>query len=185
MYKKHDIIWLEEIESTNRYAREHICELDNLSVVAAEFQSSGKGQGDHKWHSKPGENMLISIILKNTLIKPSEQLQISDITAASVVELLESHGIKAWIKPPNDIWVDTKKICGILIEQSLRGNHISWSIIGIGLNVNQTLFPDDLPNPTSMKLEKEGADIEHLVPEFMDIFIRRASELLQPQDPQP
>ena len=155
MYKKHDIIWLEEIESTNRYAREHICELDNLSVVAAEFQSSGKGQGDHKWHSKPGENMLISIILKNTLIKP------------------------------NDIWVDTKKICGILIEHSLRGNHISWSIIGIGLNVNQTLFPDDLPNPTSMKLEKEGADIEHLVPEFMDIFIRRASELLQPQDPQP
>ena len=177
MYKKHDIIWLKEIESTNRYAREHIGELDNLSVVAAEYQSEGKGQGDHKWHSEPGANMLISIVLKNLPIKPSEQVRISDITAASVVELLESHGINSWVKPPNDIWVDTKKICGILIEHSLRGNHISWSIIGVGLNVNQTLFPDDLPNPTSMQLEKEGADIKDLISEFMDIFSSRASEL--------
>jgi BirA family biotin operon repressor/biotin-[acetyl-CoA-carboxylase] ligase len=121
--------------------------------------------------------MLISIILKDLPIKSSEQVKISDITTASVVELLESHGINAWIKPPNDVWVDTKKICGILIEHSLRGNHISWSIIGIGLNVNQTLFPDNLPNPTSMKIEKEGADIEDLTSEFMDIFTRRASEL--------
>ena len=177
MYKKHDIIWLKEIESTNRYAREHISELDNLSVVAAEYQSEGKGQGDHKWHSKPGENMLLSIILKDTDIKPSEQVKISNITAQSVVELLKNHSIQAWIKPPNDIWVDTKKICGILIEHSLRGNHISWSIIGVGLNVNQTLFPDDLPNPTSMQLEKEGADIKDLISEFMDIFSSRASEL--------
>ena len=177
MYKKHDIIWLKEIESTNRYAREHISELDNLSVVAAAYQSEGKGQGDHKWHSKPGENMLLSIILKDTDIKPSEQVKISNITAQSVVELLENHSIQAWIKPPNDIWVDTKKICGILIEHSLRGNHISWSIIGVGLNVNQTLFPDDLPNPTSMQLEKEGADIKDLISEFMDIFSSRASEL--------
>ena len=177
MSKKHDIIWLKETESTNRYAREHIYELDNLSVVAALYQSAGKGQGNHVWHSEPGANMLISIILKDVPVRPSEQVKISDMTAASVVELLESHGIKAWIKPPNDIWVDTKKICGILIEHSLRGNHISWTIIGIGLNVNQTSFPDDLPNPTSMKLEREDADIECLVSKFMDIFTRRASEL--------
>ena len=177
MSKKHDIIWLEEVESTNRYAKEHISERDNLSVVAAAYQSAGKGQGDHKWHAKPGENMLISIVLKNTGIRPAEQGKISDMAAQSVVELLESHGIDAWIKPPNDIWVDTKKICGILIEHSLRGNHISWSIIGIGLNVNQTSFPDDLPNPTSMRLEKEGADIRTLISEFMEIFTRRASEL--------
>ena len=177
MSKKHDIIWLKETESTNRYAKKHICQLDNMSVVAALYQSAGKGQGDHIWHSEPGANMLISIILKDPQIKPSEQVRISDITAASVVELLESHGINAWIKPPNDIWVDTKKICGILIEHSLRGNHISWSIIGIGLNVNQTSFLDDLPNPTSMKLEKDGVDIEDLVSELMDIFTRRASEL--------
>ena len=177
MSKKHDIIWLKETESTNRYAKKHICQLDNLSVVAATYQSDGKGQSDHIWHSEPGANMLISVILKDLSIKPSEQVRISDITATSVVELLESHGIKAWIKPPNDIWVDTKKICGILIEHSLLGNHISWSIIGIGLNVNQTSFPDDLPNPTSMKLENEGADIEQLISELMDIFTRRASEL--------
>jgi BirA family biotin operon repressor/biotin-[acetyl-CoA-carboxylase] ligase len=177
MKSKHDIIWLENIDSTNNEVQRQISELDNLSVVAAEYQSEGKGQGDHKWHSKPGENMLLSIILKDTDIKPSEQVKISNITAQSVVELLKNHSIQAWIKPPNDIWVDTKKICGILIEHSLRGNHISWSIIGIGLNVNQTSFPDDLPNPTSLKLEKEGADIEQLISELMDIFTRRASEL--------
>ena len=182
MSKKHDIIWLDEVESTNRYAREHIWGLDNLSVIAARYQTAGKGQGDHRWHSEPGQNMLISIVLKNPDISAGNQKIISDMTAQSIVGLLEAHGIDAWIKPPNDIWVGEKKICGILIEHSLRGNHISWSIIGIGLNVNQILFPDDLPNPTSMAIENKGAVIDDLIFELMTIFTNRASELLQQQD---
>ena len=177
MTNKHDIIWLEEVDSTNKYVREHICELDNLSVVAALKQTAGKGQGDHKWHSEPEQNLLFSIVLKDPDMHASEQMRISDTTARSIAELLDIHGIEAWIKPPNDIWVDKKKICGILIEHSLIGSRISHTIIGVGLNVNQTIFPSDLPNPTSMSLENKGADIKALLVEYMDIFISRASWL--------
>ena len=177
MTNRHDIIWLDEVDSTNKYAREHIWELDNLSVVASLAQTSGKGQGDHKWHSEPGQNLLFSIVLKNPDIHASKQVKISDTTAESIVDLLDDHGIEAWIKPPNDIWVDKKKICGILIEHSLIGSRISWTIIGIGLNVNQTTFPADLPNPTSMALLNKGADIKDLLVQYMDIFITRASWL--------
>ena len=78
--------------------------------------------------------------------------------------------------------VDKKKICGILIEHSLRADRISWTIIGIGLNVNQISFPDDLPNPTSMALENKGGNTSDILNEFleiqfMDIF--RQSSLLK------
>ena len=177
MTKKHDIIWLEMVDSTNRYAREHIDMLDNLSVVAAVIQTEGRGQGDHRWHSEPGQNLLFSIVLKNPSVPASEQVKISDITARSVISLLEAHGIEAWIKPPNDIWVDKKKICGILIEHSLIGSRISHTIIGVGLNVNQTVFPEDLPNPTSMVIENKGGNIIDLLSEYMEIFISHASQL--------
>ena len=184
MAKEHDIMWLVEVDSTNKYARRHIESLDNLSVVSALSQTEGKGQGDHTWHSKSGENLLFTIILKNPPFAASHQKIISDMTASSIVSLLHSHGIEAWIKPPNDIWVDRKKICGILIEHSLIGQRISWSIIGVGLNVNQTDFPADLPNPTSMAIENSGADIRALLSEFMDIF-RLSLQQSQRQDPQP
>ena len=185
MTKGYDIICLEKAESTNEYVKKHIKELDNLSVVTAYEQTGGKGQGDHTWHSEPGKNLTFSIVLKDTLVAANSQKTISDITAESAIELLLRHGIKAWIKPPNDIWVENKKICGILIEHSLRGNRISWSIIGIGLNVNQTIFPDDLPNPTSMAIENQEENLDNLLEEFISIFISRASQILPQKDLQP
>ena len=170
MAKKYDIIWLNEVDSTNKYVKMHVDELDNLSVVTALTQTAGRGQGDHKWHSKPGENLLFTILLKNPDVLPADQAIISNTVAESVVKVLEKHGIEAWIKPPNDIWVADKKICGILIEHSLRAGRISWTIIGIGLNVNQTVFPEDLPNPTSMAILKEGGDLNEILSEFMEIL---------------
>lgn len=170
MSKKYDIIWLNEVDSTNKYVKTHVDELDNLSVVTTLTQTAGRGQGDHKWHSKPVENLLFTILLKNPDVLPANQAFISDTVAQSVVKLLEKHGIEAWIKPPNDIWVADKKICGILIEHSLRAGRISWTIIGIGLNVNQTVFPEDLPNPTSMAILKEGGDLNEILSEFMEIL---------------
>lgn len=185
MASKHDIMWLNRVNSTNEYVKMNIDTLDNMSVVAAFNQTEGKGQGDHTWTSEPGMNLTASIFLNKIAISPSQQKLISDITAESVVELLENHGIKAWIKPPNDIWVEDRKICGILIEHAVRGQSISHSIIGVGLNINQTTFPSELPNPTSMALEKEGGDIGNILDEFLDIFFTRALPLLQMQDSQP
>ena len=150
-----DILWLDIAESSNDEARKAIDSLDNLSVVAVRCQTKGRGQRTNIWLSEAGENLTFSIVLKDLKILPVEQIAISQITALSVVDYLARHGISAKIKLPNDIYVDSKKICGILIEHSIRSNKIMWSIIGIGINVNQTVFPSSLPNPTSILLERD------------------------------
>ena len=181
-----DIIWLDVAESSNDEARKAIDSLDNLSVVAVRCQTSGRGQGTNSWESAPGENLTFSIVLKDLDILPNQQIAISQITALSVVKFLELHGIDAKIKLPNDIYVGSRKICGILIENSLCGNKIRWSIIGIGINVNQTVFPTHLPNPTSILLETGihgpgvcrkinpekglGLDLNQLLIEFHEIY---------------
>lgn len=170
MTKTNDIIWLDEAKSTNEWVRKHFNSLDNLSVVSAISQTEGRGQGEHRWHSAPGKNLTFSILVKEPDLPASDQAEISRWTAETIVHLLERHGIDAWIKPPNDVWTGDKKICGILIEHSLRANRINRSILGIGLNVNQTEFPDYLPNPTSMALEGHPCNLHDLLDEFMEIF---------------
>ncbi len=197
MTKKHDIIWLESIDSTNEEARRRLPELDNLSVLSARQQTAGRGQRGNTWSSEPGDNLTFSIVLKYgsgalTQIRAADQSAISEITALSVVDLLSSHGIGAEIKWPNDIYVGDRKVCGILIEHSVRDACLSSSIIGVGLNVNQTEFDPALPNPTSMLLyfsshaeysschpeyssshpeQSEGPIPLHpLLEEYMDIF---------------
>ena len=173
MESKTDIIWLERVDSTNDEARRHISEIDNLSVVSALEQTKGRGQRGNRWSSQPGENLTFSLVVKDFRIKANEQSAISQATALSLVDLLSRHEIKARIKWPNDIYAGDEKICGILIENSLKGSAIDWSIIGIGLNVNQTAFPEDLPNPTSMKLctgNSNPYNTREILEEFMGIF---------------
>ena len=173
MESKTDIIWLERVDSTNDEARRHISEIDNLSVVSALEQTKGRGQRGNRWSSQPGENLTFSLVVKDFRIKANEQSAISQTTALSLTDLLSRHEIKARIKWPNDIYAGDEKICGILIENSLKGSEIDWSIIGIGLNVNQTAFPEDLPNPTSMKLctgNSNPYNTREILEEFMGIF---------------
>lgn len=173
MESKTDIIWLERVDSTNDEARRHISEIDNLSVVSALEQTKGRGQRGNRWSSQPEENLTFSLVVKDFRIKANEQSAISQTTALSLVDLLSRHEIKARIKWPNDIYAGDEKICGILIENSLKGLEIDWSIIGIGLNVNQTTFPEDLPNPTSMKLctgNSNPYNTREILEEFMGIF---------------
>ena len=183
MAKKHDIIWLDTVDSTNNEVRRRISGLDNLSVLSVMSQTKGRGQRGNIWLSEPGENLLFSVILKYSerlgdtdLIPPVlayDQFVISQLTSLAVVDLLATHDIVARIKWPNDIYAGDEKICGILIENSLKGSEIDWSIIGIGLNVNQTAFPEDLPNPTSMKLctgNSNPYNTREILEEFMGIF---------------
>ena len=182
MTKKHDIIWLESVDSTNEECRRRISEIDNLSVVAALSQTSGKGQKGNVWLSEPGKNLTFSVVLKfpatdiKSELEPMlayDQFVLSEITSLSIVDLLAEHGIEAKIKWPNDIYVADRKICGMLIENSLRGEWIQHSIIGIGLNVNQRNFDVTLPNPTSMVLLQDSLPdygLRELLEGFMDIF---------------
>lgn len=188
MTKMYDIMWLDSVDSTNSEAKRRIPDIDNLSVLSALSQSEGRGQKGNKWSSFPGENLTFSIVLKFgeqtagkarlsvagklcLAVAAREQFVLTEITSLSIVEFLSRHGIKAKIKWPNDIYVGDKKICGVLIENSLRGENLSSSIIGIGLNINQRNFDVNLPNPTSMVLETDfEEDIRSCLEEFMGIF---------------
>jgi BirA family biotin operon repressor/biotin-[acetyl-CoA-carboxylase] ligase len=163
MKNKPSIIWLDRIDSTNNEAKRHISDLDNLSVIAAVHQTAGRGQRGNVWKSAEGQNLTFSMILKfakgnseqiveNRLpgIAVKDQFSISEMTTVSITEYLLANGIKAKIKWPNDIYVGDKKICGILIENTVSDDYIENSIIGIGLNMNQTSFPAGLLNPISM-----------------------------------
>ncbi len=190
MTKKYDIIWSEELDSTNEEARRRISDLDNLSVLSVERQTAGRGQRGNSWRSAPGENLTFSIVLKfrkgdassdesscDSAVLPQlkavDQFVLSEISSLALVRLLENHGIRASVKWPNDIYIGSCKVCGMLIENSILGSSVSSSIIGIGLNVNQRNFDVSLPNPTSMLLEdmKKEFDLPALLDEFMNIFV--------------
>lgn len=177
MKNKHRIIWMERVDSTNDEARRHISDIANLSVVSALSQTDGRGQRGNSWSSEPGKNLLFSIAVrfgsdKVEPIKAYDQFVISEIAALTVVDFLATYGIEAKVKWPNDIYVDDRKICGILIENSLEGSELKHSIIGIGLNINQRNFDVTLPNPTSMAICQDNMtyDIHICMEELMDIF---------------
>lgn len=178
MKNKYDIIWLDEVDSTNDEARRRIDACDNLSVVAALSQSAGRGQRGNSWSSEGGKNLIFSIVLKfdgflTGKFRAYDQSAISEMTALCIVDFLSRYGIKARIKWPNDIYVGDRKICGILIENSLQDRWLSSSIIGIGLNINQRNFDVNLPNPTSMALESPAGnefDLTECLETFMEIF---------------
>ena len=155
MNRSVSIRWLDKVDSTNNVARSMLQSCDNLSVFAAEEQTCGRGQGDHSWHSRKGENLTFSIVLKfqeMTALRAADALRITEVITTAISSYLRGLGIATRIKWPNDIYVDNSKICGILIENQFEGEMISSSIIGIGLNLNQTTFPEDLPNPVSVAM---------------------------------
>ena len=150
------IIWVESTESTNSELRRRIGELDNLSVIAAREQTAGRGQGDHSWFSSPATNLTFSILFRfgegfPVTLGSSDAVLVTQITTLAIRDHLLSRGIGSRIKWPNDIWTGDRKICGILIENSSMGGMVTSSIVGIGLNVNETGWPAGLPNPVSMR----------------------------------
>ena len=154
MDDKAGIIWLKLTDSTNDEARRRLDVLDNLSVVAARTQTSGRGQGDHTWTSESGQNLTFTFILKFPPCAPLAAVDILLITQTvtrAIREYLLSKGVEARIKWPNDIYVGDKKICGILIENILGGKQVAASMVGIGLNLNQLHFPADLPTHVSLR----------------------------------
>ena len=143
---------LTEIESTNKYLAEQCAKgnIEEFHTVTTEFQTSGKGQRGNSWESEAGRNLLFSLVLYPTALEAKQQFYISMLVATSIVGALSDYTEGFTIKWPNDIYWHDKKIAGILIENILDGKYISQSIIGIGLNVNQTEFHSSAPNPVSL-----------------------------------
>ncbi|MBQ7855771.1 MAG: biotin--[Alistipes sp.] len=121
-------------------------------IVWADFQSAGRGQRGHQWESRAGENLTFSVVLEPRFLPVVEQFLLSEAVALSLVDLLALYGIDARIKWTNDIYVGDSKIVGILIEHIYSGSNLARTVVGIGINVNQSEFSPLLPNPTSMAL---------------------------------
>ncbi len=142
--------------STNRVAAKILVEGKPVegTVIVTQFQSQGKGLGTNTWESQPGKNLLMSLILYPSFLEPARQFMLHKISSLAVVDTL-----RVLIKPeeitikwPNDIYAGNKKIAGILTNNIIAGNLIKSSVVGIGLNINQEKFSDNLPNPISMKM---------------------------------
>jgi len=154
------IIHLERVDSTNNYIANLISKKEILdgTVVLADEQSCGRGQRGNLWLSEAGVNLLFSTYIESVILSVSEQFFLTKMVALSIVNFLNDKGVKSIIKWPNDILVQNKKIAGVLIENQVSGHFLKSSVIGIGLNVNQLIFP--IGNVTSLQLElKEFASI--------------------------
>ena len=145
------IKWLEEVDSTNNELLRHVGDADNLSVVAAVTQTAGRGQRGNCWFSAPGDNLTFSFLLRPEHLPARELMAVTCLATLAVRDTLREEGVPAVIKWPNDIYVGKKKICGMLVESGLDGADIAWSVVGIGINLNQTEFPGEVMNATSLK----------------------------------
>lgn len=145
------IEYRDTVGSTNDLARSS--EYPAGSIIIAERQTSGRGQRGNKWESTAGENLTFSVVLHPEFLRADMQFYISKVVSLTICDVLDSLGLPAKIKWPNDIYIGDKKIAGILIENDILDANISKSIIGIGLNVNQKQFDTALPNPASILCE--------------------------------
>jgi BirA family biotin operon repressor/biotin-[acetyl-CoA-carboxylase] ligase len=156
-----DFLHFQQLASTNTFL-EQLLQSQNRAktpdcpdglIVMTDFQTTGRGRQTNSWHSENGKNLLMSILIYPHL--PVEaQFRVTEwISLAMTDHLRQNVGLDPRIKWPNDIYINEKKIAGILISHHWNSDEIASSIIGIGLNLNQERFPDTLPNPTSVILE--------------------------------
>ncbi len=151
-----DIKFYDTVASTNDTVRS----LPPGTLVWADNQTSGRGQRGNSWESEPGCNLTFSFTVAPSCLRMDRAFILSEAVSLAVVETLRDAGTEARIKWPNDIYVGERKICGILIENTVRASgYVSLSVVGVGINVNQCNFVSDAPNPVSMR-QLTGTDYD-------------------------
>lgn len=172
------IYFTSDTDSTNAEIRRlaATAQLPHGYCLITDFQTNGHGQANNRWESERGKNLLFSVLLHPTSIPPHAQFVVTEIVTQAILKALQPEiADEIEIKWPNDIYVGDRKICGILIENSLCGTVFADSIIGIGININQTDFLSDAPNPASLK-QLSGHDhdrkviIERIYSNIMSLY---------------
>lgn len=164
-------MYIKQTNSTSTLLREQYSDdLPHLYTIRADYQTAGRGQAGNSWESEEGKNLLFSALLRYNDLRAADQWRLSMLVSLAVWEVLAKHLPKEQltIKWPNDIYFDDKKLVGILIENSLVGGYVRYSIAGIGVNVNQTKWLSNAPNPISMKeITNQEYDVETLMNEWI------------------
>ncbi len=180
------IVYVDYAESTNTMLARSAKKFEHGTCLAAHSQTSGRGQRGNSWEAEPGKNLTFSVLLHPHTISASHQFELSQIVSIAIVKVLRSQlgSDQIHIKWPNDIYFKDKKICGILIENALTGAHITQSIIGIGVNVNQLEFISDAPNPVSMaQIKGRSFDLDDLLEFIVTKIVNDFDEYESNPDP--
>ena len=166
-------IKLRETPSTNTYMHRLAGALRHGTVIYTDRQTSGRGQAGNSWESEDGMNLTFSMMLKPDSLEASKQFVLCEAVSLAIIDVvadLVPPGLA--VKWPNDIYHGNKKLAGLLIENSLRGPLVEWSIAGVGLNVNQERFLSPAPNPVSIKqlsgVDNDTGQLLHRVCEAID-----------------
>lgn len=158
LFTGRNLITTNSLASTNNYASELLANNEPIegSAIMAAYQEQGRGQRGSNWVSEKGSNLLVSYVFYPKFLNVQDQFFLNIFVSLAATKTLSSLGVgQVKIKWPNDIYVANNKIGGILIENSIKGNQISNSIIGLGININQREFPDFPVKATSLSLLKE------------------------------
>lgn len=149
-----ETIIIKEADSSNSVALELIEKqnVDEGTIFVVENQTNGRGQFENKWYSEPLKNLTFSIVFKPTFLTSESQFYFSKAVSLGVADYVGLFCSNVAIKWFNDIYIENKKVAGILIENTWLGQKINYSVVGIGINLNQEKFPADLPNAVSLKM---------------------------------
>jgi BirA family biotin operon repressor/biotin-[acetyl-CoA-carboxylase] ligase len=181
-------IELQSVDSTNNYARQqiHAGLAQHGMAIFAHEQKEGKGQRGKTWITEKGVNIILSLLVKPRFLQPTQQFQLSACVAIALQEFFMKYaGEFTKIKWPNDLYWQDRKAGGVLIENIVRSRESGagswdWAIIGIGININQTNFPDDLPNPVSLKqITGINFNAVELAKVLVDVLFKRFTELIE------
>ena len=169
-----NIFWMyiKQTYSTSTLLREQYSDaLPHFYTIRTDYQTAGRGQAGNSWESEAGKNLLFSALLKYEGIYAAQQWRLSMLVAVALWDALAKYlpEDRLTIKWPNDIYFEDKKLAGILMENSLSGTYVGYSIVGIGVNVNQTKWLSNAPNPISMKeIAGEEYNVDMLMNGWVD-----------------
>lgn len=168
-------MYIRQTNSTSTLLREQYTDaLPNLYTIRTDYQSAGRGQAGNGWEGEDGKNLLFSCLLRCD-VAASEQFYLTMLVSVAMVDMLAQYLPKEGlhIKWPNDIYFGDKKLSGILVENTLFGSRVAYSIVGIGLNVNQLVFRSKAPNPISMQqITGQEYDVQTLLDAYLGALKR-------------
>ena len=155
----------------------------NGAVFVATSQTAGRGQGSNTWYASPGKNLTLSVAAYPSFLAVDDLFALNQVAALAVTRTLMAllpppHGTRVRAKYPNDVYVGQQKIAGILIQNGLRGRHVAWTVLGIGLNVNEAAFPGPLQRTATSPrlLTGRSYNLEEVLAQLLD-HLRATYEL--------
>lgn len=177
-----ELLFFETIDSTNKYAKEHIRELKDFTVVYAGMQTNGRGRFERKWEHVGSENLYASIVLKPSKTLIPVYANLTQYLCLIIAEVFEDYGLKVEIKWPNDIKIDGEKICGILAECVAKNNELEGLVLGFGVNLNvESQIINTINQPATALNLKIGrhVDREIFLKKVLDRFCLRYNRFIE------